>query len=82
MSLKIKKDSARSHSESQGCLCAICFEKTTSKDVDVSTEFESMIQMFGNPDFSLKNNNLPTSICGSCRLKLDRLSKVLISALK
>ena len=76
MPSKAKKCAARSHDEARGCLCAVCFEKTSPKAVKIiSSDIESQIQTFGNPQFSLENIGLPNSICDSCRMKLDRLSK-------
>jgi hypothetical protein len=72
---------ARNHSESRGCVCAVCFQKTADIRV-ISSEIESLIQSFANEDYSIKNEGLPNSICSKCRLKLVAMGKVLFSVLK
>ena len=76
MPSKAKKCAARSHDEAHGCLCSVCFEKTSPKTNKViSSDIESQIQTFGNNKFSLDNTGLPNIITDSCRMKLDHLSK-------
>ena len=70
------KHRARTHSECRAALCALCFTRGAGKLRPITSDIEGQIQTFLQPDFSLKKLSLPTSICGSCRLKLSRFDKV------
>ena len=72
---KSKKCGPRSHSESRGCVCGVCFLKGKEM-TDIGPDHESLIRRFVNPSFSLSNPGLPSSICSKCRMKLTKLKKV------
>ena len=69
------KRRAKTHDECRAGLCALCFNGGGDLRL-ISSKFEVQIQLFLQKDYSLSKSYLPTSICGSCRLKLIKYAKV------
>ena len=69
-----KKHRAKTHDECRAALCALCFSSKTVRPV--SSKVDTDIKQFVYPEFSLTSSYLPTSICGTCRLKLSDHDKV------
>ena len=69
------KKSARDHDQSRAAICGVCLRKDPGlrKITPILLErVQSLVWL----DYCIQNPGLPTSICGSCRTKLQRLSKV------
>ena len=79
-----KLHAARTHEESRRAICCSCGRKVkkTSKSLtpvkEVSSRFESLVQLYVYSEFSVKNVNFSTALCDTCRLALVALEKVIL----
>jgi len=63
----------RSHLESQGVLCVICFSKAGKDLRNISPDTALLIQGFLFPDYTQQDENFPTAICSQCRKGLSKI---------
>ena len=70
-----QKDSARTHQEALGIVCAACWRKP--KNVrGVSDRVAGLIRQFVYKDYSKSNGYHPTAVCTGCQQTLSDLAKV------
>ena len=80
------KEFARSHDDARAAVCCVCGKKVKDNKKGgrpvINSRLESLVCQFVHKNYSILNTAYPTAICGSCRLTLCSLEKVILNVTK
>ena len=64
----------RSHEENRKLICLVCFEKKKHlNNIKEGSKLIANIRQFLIPNFDLRNESLPSSVCSQCRKILSKV---------
>ena len=76
------KQSARTHDEARAVVCCVCGKKVKDNKGGVkfvNERLSNLVRQFVHDSYSVHNSSHPTAMCGTCRVTLCSLEKVIMN---
>ena len=68
---------AKTHEDARSGICCVCWRKSDKNMRSVSKAIEDLVKKFVFENSSFSKESFPSSICGSCRICLNEIEKVI-----